>query len=184
MENKVRFILGVVKGEIIVSNRKRADLLLELQQKGFTPFPKNISAVVAGAVDDAEEPEESIDETEANPKSVQASDYEYLLSMPIGTLTLEKVQKLCDDKDKINEEVETLRKTTPKDLWMTDLDAFESQLEVWNKSTLFTCQPLFTCFDFQLLFCHFIIPFSLMFGYKLRNLKPKKGRKDRSQQVK
>ncbi|OAY39989.1 DNA topoisomerase 2 [Manihot esculenta] len=129
LENKVRFILGVVKGEIIVSNRKRADLLLELQQKGFTPFPKNISAVVAGAVDDAEEPEESIDETEANPRSVQASDYEYLLSMPIGTLTLEKVQKLCDDKDKINEEVETLRKTTPKDLWMTDLDAFESQLE-------------------------------------------------------
>lgn len=174
----MRFILGVVKGEIIVSNRKRADLLLELQQKGFTPFPKNISAVVAGAVDDAEEPEESIDETEANPKSVQASDYEYLLSMPIGTLTLEKVQKLCDDKDKINEEVETLRKTTPKDLWMTDLDAFESQLEVWNKSTLFTC------FGFQLFFCHFIIPFPLMFGYKLRNLKPKKGRKDRSQQVK
>ncbi|XP_057989505.1 DNA topoisomerase 2 [Hevea brasiliensis] len=131
LENKVRFILGVVKGEIVVSNRKRADLLRELQQKGFTPFPKNISAeaVVAGAADDTEEPEESIDETEANPKNVQASDYEYLLSMPIGTLTLEKVQKLCDDKDKINEEVIILRNTTPKDLWMRDLDAFESQLE-------------------------------------------------------
>ncbi|KAH7527912.1 hypothetical protein FEM48_Zijuj05G0016600 [Ziziphus jujuba var. spinosa] len=33
LENKVRFILGVVNGEIIVSNRKRADLFLELQQK-------------------------------------------------------------------------------------------------------------------------------------------------------
>ncbi|KAF2293580.1 hypothetical protein GH714_002987 [Hevea brasiliensis] len=136
LENKVRFILGVVKGEIIVSNRKRADLLLELQQKGFTPIPKNKSAesMVAGATDDTEEPEESIDGKEENPKTVsgngvQASDYEYLLSMPIGTLTLEKVQKLCDDKDKIDEEVKILRNTTPKDLWMKDLDAFESQLE-------------------------------------------------------
>ena len=38
VENKVRFILAVVNGEIIVSNRKRADLFVELQRKGFTPF--------------------------------------------------------------------------------------------------------------------------------------------------
>ncbi|XP_058071394.1 DNA topoisomerase 2-like isoform X2 [Magnolia sinica] len=31
LSNKVRFIIGVVEGEIIVSNRKRADLVLELQ---------------------------------------------------------------------------------------------------------------------------------------------------------
>jgi DNA topoisomerase-2 len=36
----VRFILGVVRGEIIVNNRKRADLLADLKAKGFTPFPK------------------------------------------------------------------------------------------------------------------------------------------------
>jgi DNA topoisomerase-2 len=36
----VRFILGVVHGEIIVNNRKRADLLADLKAKGFTPFPK------------------------------------------------------------------------------------------------------------------------------------------------
>lgn len=40
MDNKVRFILGVVKGDIIVNNRKRADLLSDLKNKGFTPFPK------------------------------------------------------------------------------------------------------------------------------------------------
>ena len=58
LENKVRFILGVVKGEIIVRNRKRAELFIELQDKGFTPFPKktkNVDAAVAGVIDDAEE---------------------------------------------------------------------------------------------------------------------------------
>ena len=58
LENKVRFILAVVKGEIIVSIRKRADLFVELQTKGFTPIPKKTKAVereVAGATDDTDE---------------------------------------------------------------------------------------------------------------------------------
>ncbi|XVE99508.1 hypothetical protein REPUB_Repub03eG0205000 [Reevesia pubescens] len=45
MDNKVTSILGVVKGEIIVNNRKKADLFLELQEKGFTPIPKKSKAV-------------------------------------------------------------------------------------------------------------------------------------------
>ena len=58
MENKVRFILAIMKGEIIVSIRKRADLFVELQTKVFTPFPKKTKAVepeVAGATDDTDE---------------------------------------------------------------------------------------------------------------------------------
>lgn len=61
VDNKVRFILGVVKGEIIVNNRKRAALLAELQTKGFTPFPKKAKSSdppVVGAdpiIDDGEE---------------------------------------------------------------------------------------------------------------------------------
>lgn len=137
MENKVRFILGVVNGEIIVNNRKRADLLLELRQKGFTPFPKNsksIEAVVAGATDETEESEE-------NPEvvnGVQSSDYDYLLSMAIGTLILEKVQQLLADRDKLNEEVDDLRKATPESLWVKDLDALDMQLDVWTQNYHFS----------------------------------------------
>ena len=40
IENKVRFIRCVVDNEIIVNNRKRADLFLELWQKNFDLFPK------------------------------------------------------------------------------------------------------------------------------------------------
>ncbi|KAG0474607.1 hypothetical protein HPP92_014293 [Vanilla planifolia] len=79
LDNKVRFILGVVRGEIIVNNRKRADLFLELQAKGFTPFPKKpkgIDAAVVGAIADAEEAEET---NEVFKGGVKSSDYEYLL---------------------------------------------------------------------------------------------------------
>lgn len=132
LDNKVRFILGVVDGSIIVSNRKRAELFLELQAKGFTPFPKkakNAELAVAGATEDAEETEEN-SEVVSTKGVVKASDYEYLLSLAIGTLTLEKVQELCADRDKLNQEVDDLRKATPKSLWLKDLDALEKELDV------------------------------------------------------
>ncbi|GLJ21974.1 hypothetical protein SUGI_0411630 [Cryptomeria japonica] len=130
LDNKVRFILGVVNGEIIVNKRKRAELLLELKNKGFTPFPKKtkaIEAAIAGALADGEEPNED-DNTETL-EGVRAGDYEYLLSMPIGSLTLEKVQQLCSEKDKLNEDVEELKGKSPKSLWLNDLDAFIRELD-------------------------------------------------------
>ncbi|GLT73663.1 hypothetical protein SLA2020_455040 [Shorea laevis] len=129
LDNKVRFILGVVSGEIIVNNRKRAELFIELQEKGFTPFPKKskVEAAVAGATDDTEETEETSEALSA--KGVRGSDYDYLLSMAIGTLTLEKVQELCADREKLKGEVEDLRKATPKSLWMKDLDSLEKELD-------------------------------------------------------
>ncbi|KAG6654498.1 DNA topoisomerase 2-like isoform X1 [Carya illinoinensis] len=135
LENKVRFILAVVNGEIIVSNRKRADLFVELQRKGFTPFPKKTKAVepeVAGAIDETEETEDNSPAVSKN--GVVISDYEYLLAMAIGTLTIEKVQELCADKDRLNKEVEDLRKETPRSFWMKDLYALEKQLDEIEKS--------------------------------------------------
>ncbi|XP_050269217.1 calreticulin-3-like [Quercus robur] len=136
LENKVRFILAVVKGEIIVSNRKRADLFVELQTKGFTPFPKKTKAVepeVAGATDDTEETEVK-SPADSSSNGVQISDYEYLLAMAIGSLTIEKVQELCAERDKVNKEVDDLRKETPKSFWRTDLDALEGQLDELERS--------------------------------------------------
>ncbi|KAK1259798.1 DNA topoisomerase 2 [Acorus gramineus] len=130
LDNKVRFILGVVRGEIIVSNRKRAELFLELHQKGFTPFPKkskSIDTAVAGATVEVSGGNE--EETEVVKGGVKASDYEYLLSMSIGTLTLEKVQELCAEKNKLENEVDELRKATPKSLWEKDLDSFVKELD-------------------------------------------------------
>ncbi|KAG9456462.1 hypothetical protein H6P81_000970 [Aristolochia fimbriata] len=130
VDNKVRFILGVVHGEIIVSNRKRADLFLELKQKGFTPFPSKPKNSEAVNSDDAAESQKAEEEQEAAaPVAVHASDYDYLLSMPIGTLTLEKVQELLAQQEKIRKDVEELKGATPEGLWMRDLDSFLQELD-------------------------------------------------------
>lgn len=136
LDNKVRFILGVVSGEIIVSNRKKADLLIELKKKGFTPMPrkgKSAEPQVAGAIDDNSEEQEDEQDTVSRPVSVEGAtwgDYEYLLSLPIGTLTLESVQKLRDEKAEKEKEFEILMGTPTTSLWMKDLDEFETKLDV------------------------------------------------------
>ncbi|KAL6567913.1 DNA topoisomerase 2 [Orobanche gracilis] len=129
LENKVRFILGVVNGEIIVSNRKRADLFIELHHKGFTPFPKKAKSMepeVAGANDNTEETEEN---ESVIGNGVRSSDYEYLISMAIGTLTIERVEALLADRDKVNSLVTELRDSTPRSLWLKDLDVLDTQLD-------------------------------------------------------
>ncbi|KAK1619077.1 hypothetical protein QYE76_024594 [Lolium multiflorum] len=126
LDEKVRFILAVVNGEIKVNNRKRAELFLELKQKGYASFPKNKKKnepVAAGATDDDEGDEE-------NPAdAADASGYDYLLSMSIGTLTLEKVQQLIAQQENLRKEVERLSKTEPKELWLKDLDALDKELD-------------------------------------------------------
>ena len=39
-KNQVRFILAVISGDIVVNNRKRAELFLELKKKGYEPSAK------------------------------------------------------------------------------------------------------------------------------------------------
>ncbi|KAK8484332.1 hypothetical protein V6N11_047370 [Hibiscus sabdariffa] len=131
IDNQVRFILDVIKGNIIVNNRKRADLFLELKKKGFIPFPKKKAVGIAMAADiDREEPEGN---SEASPAAIE-SDYDYLLSMAIGTLTLEKVGELISDKDKLKHDVEFWRKSTPNSLWLKDLDELEKQLDEQDRA--------------------------------------------------
>ncbi|GJN21945.1 hypothetical protein PR202_gb09469 [Eleusine coracana subsp. coracana] len=128
LSNKARFIGLVVAGDIDVRGRKKAELCLELQEKGFDPFPKKQKGAPAavGAIEDEEENEAS---PEA-PVIVPGSEYDYLLSMSIGTLTLEKQKELEAEKERCANDVEELKQTPPKSLWFRDLEALEKELDV------------------------------------------------------
>ena len=64
----------------------------------------------------------------------EEDDYEYLLALAIGTLTLEKVQELVARQKKLEDELESLGKTTPEILWLRDLAALEKELDVSSAS--------------------------------------------------
>lgn len=77
----------IVDKELIVSNRRKADIVGDLRRHKFRPFPKVIKAKAAGENEDAEEDEDEEDNEPGND-----SDYDYLLSMAIWSLTKEKVR--------------------------------------------------------------------------------------------
>jgi len=126
IDAKVRFILMVIKGELVVSKRKREELLKDLRSKGFKPY-NQIFGTSAGEDEDEPMPAAAAASTAA-PKETKAG-FDYLLGMPIWSLTLERVEELKKQlKDKTSE-LSDLQNTTPEALWERDLDAVSVELD-------------------------------------------------------
>jgi len=139
LTNQARFIQMIVDKQLVVSNRKKVDIVVDLRKHGFRPFPKVAAAKAAGEPQDAQEDDEDNDEDEMNvasgkgkggSKAETTGDFDYLLGMAIWSLTKEKIEKLksmADDKEK---ELLKLLEKTPKSMWSADLDEFMSSWEV------------------------------------------------------
>lgn len=86
-----------------------------------------------------EEVEESTTDTPGAPMSEKekAKGYDYLFTLKIDHLTDEQIQKLEKDRDIAYENLETLKKKTPQNLWVEDLDQIQKMLKdldnVWHE---------------------------------------------------
>lgn len=127
LDNRVRFIKAVISGELVVANRKKADLLNELQAKGYTPYnrtPASAADADAAGVDEA-----ANDDTTA---ATASSAYDYLLSMPLWSLTHEKVAELMEERNAKERELNELLATSPQQLWINDLDTLLRELDAYE----------------------------------------------------
>ncbi|KAI0029066.1 type II DNA topoisomerase [Vararia minispora EC-137] len=120
LSNQARFVQMIVNKELTVSNRKKAEIVTELRKLEFRPFPKIAKAKAAGELEEVVEAEEEEAATGA------ASDYDYLLGMPISSLTREKIEKLLQQAADKERELLALLELTPIKIWNTDLDNFLS----------------------------------------------------------
>ncbi|KAF6262252.1 DNA topoisomerase [Scenedesmus sp. NREL 46B-D3] len=135
--NKIRFILAVISGELVLANRKRADIEGNLEAQGFDKMAKSKDVSVcwqqaaaatggrtgARACVAQDDSEEEIGRAAAAAAAVKES-YDYLLSMAIYSLTWEKVQSLTEEADAAAAEVARLETADICSMWAEDLDAF------------------------------------------------------------
>lgn len=120
VSNKVRFILAVINDELNIRNVPKKELLEVLREEDYDPMPKTKKKKATEEDEDSEEAQEA---------STSASDFDYLLSMPMWNLTKEKVDLLKAEKEDKEQELEILIETTPEQLWIDDLDLFLEQLD-------------------------------------------------------
>ena len=127
LENKVRFVTEIIEGKLVVQNRKKVQILEELKSRDYTPIyknKKNGSQPTTPTVTEINEEGEA-DDDEQGDKSDHG--YDYLLTMPIWSLTWEKVQQLMKEMKAKEDDINALIGKTINDLWRTDLDAFLAQ---------------------------------------------------------
>ncbi|KAL3807608.1 hypothetical protein ACHAXA_002546 [Cyclostephanos tholiformis] len=122
LSNKARFVEEVCKGDLIVSNRKRSELLAELAERGYDLCPNNEKKETEEENEDNAPVEESTSDAEL------AKGYEYLLGMKIWSLTFERAEELRRQKMEKTNEVKQLNATSPEAIWLSDLDTIEEAL--------------------------------------------------------
>jgi DNA topoisomerase-2 len=140
LSEKARFIKLVLKGEIKVKKRKIFDLIADLKKHAFKALREIKGPELQGEAEaedeqDKEESEEESDEENASEELKRkkatkqgVKDYEYLVGMAIVTLTMEKIQELTNQKDLKIQERDALKKKTPKQIWLDDLDVLDEAL--------------------------------------------------------
>jgi len=127
--NKARFVQAVTSGDVdFVSGRKsKAEAEGELRSLGFATAAEldviRSDNVVAARRRD-------IDFVAYDPdQGDSASQFDYLLNMPLSSLTSDKIRELNKDASKKEEELAGVQSKSAEDLWISDLDRLEPQLE-------------------------------------------------------
>eukprot|EP00811_Abedinium_folium_P032892 NODE_58_length_3974_cov_5.738757.p1 GENE.NODE_58_length_3974_cov_5.738757~~NODE_58_length_3974_cov_5.738757.p1 ORF type:complete len:1228 (-),score=322.94 NODE_58_length_3974_cov_5.738757:289-3429(-) len=113
LDSKVRFLLLVVNGELVVSGRKRADLVSDLRRRGFKTRQEILSK----------------QEVAPGGSEERQTGFDYLLGMAIWSITKERLAELRRQLQEKLEELETLERMSTEDLWQKDLDAVLVELD-------------------------------------------------------
>uniref|UniRef100_A0A7S2ZB09 DNA topoisomerase (ATP-hydrolyzing) n=2 Tax=Rhodosorus marinus TaxID=101924 RepID=A0A7S2ZB09_9RHOD len=131
LENKVRFIKMVVDGKLKVAKKKKDEIIAELKRLKFKANAEKKTKKGSG---DEEEDAADVDEASSGPS--ESVNYDYLLSMPLWSLTLERVQKLIADRDQKVVEMSNMEKSTAKDIYRFDLDRLSEGLDALDKEDM------------------------------------------------
>lgn len=123
LSNKARFVEEVCEGDLVVSNRKKIDLLQDLHGRDYALFDGKDTTIAT-----SEEETEEVEDEDVSTAQL-SKGYEYLLGMKIWSLTFEKAEELRAQLAERTKELEELEKTPPSELWERDLSAIEEALD-------------------------------------------------------
>lgn len=138
LSNKARFIKAVVEGTVIIAGRKKQNIAKQLQDQRFATQTQldaiqkdeNRLTVVKDDADDEEEvkADDQVDLMEVDNGEVAPKEFDYLLSMPLWSLSKEKIEELTAQMNKKKDEHDMLEGTHIHQIWDKDLEDFLTAL--------------------------------------------------------
>ena len=129
LRNKARFIEAVADGQIdlIGGKKTKVETVEALRELGFASAPELQDIKNSNVLAERKKAEEDVDEQLQNNKD-PINDFDYLLNMPLSSLTTDKIMDLKKEAEKTEIELSDIQKLTPEDLWHADLDKLEPHL--------------------------------------------------------
>ncbi|KAF6813723.1 DNA topoisomerase 2 [Colletotrichum sojae] len=127
LSEQARFIREIIDGKLVIAKKKKAVLVEELAKRKYEPFPKGKDK--EGKKKNTDEEMEGADEDDEDAGDEKSNAYDYLLSMPIWSLTYERLERLQRQIDAKQAEHDALLALSEKDLWCNDLDEFVAEWE-------------------------------------------------------
>ncbi|CAH8866181.1 unnamed protein product [Trichobilharzia szidati] len=129
LENQARFVLEKIQSIITIENKPKKELIRMLKDANYDSDPVKAwkeSIDKSAAAEEAEaEAEASASQSEI-PESGQP-DYNYILNMPLWSLTKERKDDLLAQRDAKRNELRILKSKSPSDLWREDLAKLQEE---------------------------------------------------------
>ena len=107
--NKERFIQEIIDGKLKIMNIAEEIIIKELEKRKYDKETKD-------------------DNTE------NKNGYNYLLKLPVRTLTADQVKKIKNDIQSLKTKLDNTKKISEKQMWLNDLKEFENEYHKWLKN--------------------------------------------------
>jgi DNA topoisomerase II len=120
---RVRFILEIIAGTLLVMNRKQKDLEADLKAKGYPMLSETVEV-------DTDEETSAENKEEQKDLKIEVLSYNYLVKMPIQQLTYEKKMALEKEANALQLLIKELKSKTLQNMWLEELTKVE---ELWNE---------------------------------------------------
>ena len=112
LESKIRFIYDIIDENITIYKKSKKDIIQQLYSKEYILLNDNTITLSK---------DKSIDNIN--------TDYDYLIKMPIYSLSQEKIDEFNTELNKHKEEYNILENKTIKDIWIDELNKLKLSLE-------------------------------------------------------
>ena len=112
LESKVRFINEIIDETITIYKKTKADIIDQLYKKEYLLYQDNI-----------------ITETKNSDISKINNDYDYLIKMPLYSLSQDKIDELEKELETNKKEHATIFSKSIEDMWLEELSILKQKLK-------------------------------------------------------